>query len=146
MRKLKELLCDKLKDYREKSGLTLEQVSIAINTTSATVSRWESGKYEPSLDTIEQLANLYGVNRDDFFLDEKQTISISEKKLQDTIDSMKEIVNAASLPNCPRDIFEGLAKFGPNDEKLWETVRRTIDVYLSLSEDEKGKKKTKRSA
>ena len=54
----------KLKPARLKKKLTLVQVGMRLNTTHATISRHESEKLEPSIDTLRDLCDLYGVSAD----------------------------------------------------------------------------------
>lgn len=54
----------RLKSARLKKKMTLMQVGIRLNTTHATLSRYESEKLEPSIDTLRDLCDLYGVSAD----------------------------------------------------------------------------------
>jgi len=57
-----------LRDLRKTQNLTLEKVASELGKSHASVSNWESGKWEPQL-TPEQTAlycQLLGVNFDDF--------------------------------------------------------------------------------
>ena len=141
----KKKFAEIIKLRRTELGLNVAQLAKVCDLSQTTIARWEEADTLPVLDKAVDLAKALDISINEL-VGEKEVVRFDVNKANEAIETMKEIVNAASLPNCPRDIFEGLAKFGPNDEKLWETVRRTIDVYLSLSEDEKGKKKTKRSA
>lgn len=69
-----------LKNIRKSHKLTQEDVSRALNVSRATVSNWESGIYEPDLNSLVNLAKLFSVtieeilginihnNNDDAFL------------------------------------------------------------------------------
>lgn len=54
----------KLKSARLKRNLTLEQVANQLNTTHATISRYENDKLQPSLEMLRDLCNLYKVSAD----------------------------------------------------------------------------------
>lgn len=43
-------------EWRESRGLTQEQLAGRLDTTSVTVSRWETGKRRPDLDALAALA------------------------------------------------------------------------------------------
>lgn len=48
MSKEPEIKADDIKKFREKKGLTQQQLASALNVSVTTVSRWESGLKEPS--------------------------------------------------------------------------------------------------
>ena len=131
--------------FRKSLNLSRQELADSVGVSRTAIENWEKGESSPDIHKAFLLAKALGVSINEL-VGEKEAIYFDSKKANEAIETMKEIVSAASLPNCPRDIFEDLAAFGPNDGKLWETIRRSIDVYLSLSEDEKGKKKTKRTA
>ncbi|MBR7131911.1 MAG: helix-turn-helix transcriptional regulator [Clostridia bacterium] len=55
---------ENLKNARKLKNLTLINVGMKINTTHATISRYENNKLEPNLDTLKKLCELYGVSAD----------------------------------------------------------------------------------
>ena len=55
---------ENLKKARNQKKLTLINVGIKLNTTHATISRYENNKLEPNLDTLKKLCELYGVSAD----------------------------------------------------------------------------------
>lgn len=50
---------------RKAFGLTQEQLGERLGVTNKTVSRWETGRYMPDLDKLQELASLLGVSVDD---------------------------------------------------------------------------------
>ncbi len=54
----------RLKEARLKKGYTLVKVALLINTTHATISRYESEKLEPNIETLRKLCTLYNVSSD----------------------------------------------------------------------------------
>lgn len=55
----------RFREFRQAAGYTQEQVADMLKTTQQTVARWESGKAEPSLDALRDLAVIYGTSVDD---------------------------------------------------------------------------------
>jgi transcriptional regulator with XRE-family HTH domain len=53
-----------LRELRQDSGRTLEQVADAIGMTRATISKYETGKILPPVATVERLADALGVDSD----------------------------------------------------------------------------------
>lgn len=52
---------DLLKNLRKKLKITQEQTASACKVSQKTVSRWETGESEPSLEELQALANLLNV-------------------------------------------------------------------------------------
>ena len=52
---------------RKQKGLTQEQLGNLLYVSSQAVSKWENGLAEPSLETIEQLTEIFGISVHDFF-------------------------------------------------------------------------------
>lgn len=52
---------------RKKEGLTQEQLGKKLNVTYQAVSKWENNLSEPDLETIEKIAQLFGITLTDFF-------------------------------------------------------------------------------
>lgn len=59
----------KLREAREKSGLTQEQVAQVLGVSQELIALWEKGDRVPSSLHLGQLARLYGVKRESFFTD-----------------------------------------------------------------------------
>jgi transcriptional regulator with XRE-family HTH domain len=57
-----------LKFLRAKKGLSQEALAEKIDTTSATISRWESGECEPSITKLVQLTQILECSLDDLLL------------------------------------------------------------------------------
>ena len=51
-----------LKFYREKCGLSMQELSELINVQTNTIWRWESGRASPSVETAQQLAKIFKIS------------------------------------------------------------------------------------
>lgn len=51
----------RLRELRERAGLTVEQVAEALGVSYRAVYHWERGTNEPKLDYLPELARLYGL-------------------------------------------------------------------------------------
>lgn len=58
---------NKLKDYREKAGLTQEQLADVINVSRQTIISIERNKFVPSLEVAINLAKLFRCRIEDLF-------------------------------------------------------------------------------
>lgn len=53
---------EKIKEYREKKFLTQSELAKELGVTLLTVSRWETGKFEPNMKMKKKLSNLFKEN------------------------------------------------------------------------------------
>lgn len=51
-----------LKELRKNKGLTQEQIAERFNTSSRTISRWETGTYMPDISMLVEIAEFYDVD------------------------------------------------------------------------------------
>lgn len=47
---------------RQEKGMTQEELGERLGITNKTVSRWETGKYAPGIDALEELGKIFGVS------------------------------------------------------------------------------------
>ena len=79
-----------IKDIRLRKGLTQADVAAALGVSSVVYSRYETGKRQPSIDMLIQMADIFGVTVD--FLLGRQDIedsALSDYELQLLIASRK---------------------------------------------------------
>jgi DNA-binding XRE family transcriptional regulator len=60
-----EKLAEKVRELRQKKGLTQAQLAEAVDVTNETISRLERGAYEPALSTAVSVAKTLGINLTD---------------------------------------------------------------------------------
>ena len=56
---------------RKQQGLTQEQLGERLGVTNKTVSRWETGKYMPDIDKLQELSAILGVSINELLAGEK---------------------------------------------------------------------------
>lgn len=91
MTEIINLISRNLKRLRELKKLSQKEVSANSNVPQGQYSRIENGKVEPSISTLEKLANVFEVSITEFFrvdsLDEDISLPLLEKvKLIDQLD------------------------------------------------------------
>lgn len=77
---MREYVAARIRELRNqygKEGLSQEALAQLIGVATNTISRWETGTYQPTLDDLEQLARALGVSILSFFprpdkIDEKE--------------------------------------------------------------------------
>ena len=72
---------EKLQELRRRKGLTQEEVAEQLFVSRAAVSKWESGRGYPNIDSLKAIARFYGVSVDDLLSgDELLTIAEEDQK------------------------------------------------------------------
>ncbi|WP_297064780.1 helix-turn-helix transcriptional regulator [Thermococcus sp.] len=59
---------NRLRELREKKGLTQEELAKALGVTRQTIIAIEKGKYDPSLRLAFRIARFFGVKIEDVFI------------------------------------------------------------------------------
>lgn len=59
-----ESFASKLKNARERTGLTQRETARETGITQSVLARYETGKLEPNIETLGILADFYGVSTD----------------------------------------------------------------------------------
>ena len=61
MRKENKMHAKKIKEYREKKGFTAKQLASMIGVSPPSITYFEQGLRNPTLDTLERIADALGV-------------------------------------------------------------------------------------
>ena len=83
---------EKLQELRKRKGLTQEEVAQALYVSRTAVSKWESGRGYPSIDSLKQISGYFSVSIDDLLSGEKLL-------------SLAETENKANVRNLCRMLF-----------------------------------------
>ena len=78
---------EKLQELRKNRGLTQEELAEALYVSRTAISKWESGRGYPSIDSLKEISNYFSVTIDDLLSAEK-LIFIAEKENQTNIDNI----------------------------------------------------------
>ena len=77
-------ISEKLKEARQESGMTQDQVAEKIMVSRVTVSHWENGKSLPDIVSLISLSDLYGISLDELV---KGDSKMTEKVKKDAKDA-----------------------------------------------------------
>lgn len=56
---------------RKQRGMTQEQLGEKLGVTNKTISRWETGKYMPDIDKLQELSSVLGISIDELLAGER---------------------------------------------------------------------------
>lgn len=82
---------EKLQELRKSRGLTQEELAEALYVSRTAISKWESGRGYPSIDSLKEISKYFSVTIDDLLSGDK-LISIAEKENKSNIRSMCDLL------------------------------------------------------
>ena len=78
---------EKLQELRKSKGLTQEELAEALYVSRTAISKWESGRGYPSIDSLKEISRFFSVSIDELLSGEK-LISIAEKENKANLQNM----------------------------------------------------------
>lgn len=82
---------EKLQELRKNKGLTQEELAEELYVSRTAVSKWESGRGYPSIDSLKDISKFFSVSIDDLLSGEK-LLSIAEKENKSNIRNMCDLL------------------------------------------------------
>ena len=82
---------EKLQELRKNRGLTQEELAQALYVSRTAISKWESGRGYPSIDSLKEISKFFSVSIDDLLSGEK-LLSIAEKENESNIQGMCDLL------------------------------------------------------
>lgn len=82
---------EKLQQLRKNRGLTQEELAESLFVSRTAISKWESGRGYPSIDSLKEISNFFSVSIDDLLSGDK-LISIAEKENKTNMQSMCDLL------------------------------------------------------
>ena len=129
---------EKLQELRKSRGLTQEELAEALYVSRTAISKWESGRGYPSIDSLKEISSYFSVSIDDLLSGEK-LISIAEKENKSSIKNICEMIFGVAdlmaimliiLPFYPKTIDNYV--YSVNLWMYTETSQYNIMVYWVL--------------
>ena len=103
---------EKLQELRKGRGMTQEELAEALYVSRTAISKWESGRGYPSIDSLKEISHYFSVSIDDLLSTDK-LLSIAEKEnkanLRSLCDSLFGLLDVCSfiliiLPLYPNEV------------------------------------------
>ena len=88
---------EKLQELRKSRSLTQEELAEALFVSRTAISKWESGRGYPSIDSLKEISRFFSVTIDDLICSEEM-ISVAENEKKEFADkSLSLICNAMDI-------------------------------------------------
>ena len=100
---------EKLQELRKQKGLTQEELAEYLYVSRAAISKWESGRGYPNLESLKAIAKFFSVTIDDL-LSSGEVLTIAEDDHQQREHHLRDLV--FGLLDCSMIIFLFLPFFG----------------------------------
>jgi len=118
-----------LKYYREKCGLTQQQVADALNINRSTYTYYEKGKTEPSINTLQKIMLLFDVSFNKLY--PQDIIRVSEPPAEYITDPKQTDVSISQLNNVEKDILLKIRLLNEEDRmKIMNEINRLCEGIL----------------
>ncbi|WP_432663729.1 helix-turn-helix transcriptional regulator [Wukongibacter baidiensis] len=110
----------KLRELRERKGLTQEELGNILNLTKANISKYENGKLEPNLETLKKVSDLFQVSAE-FLLDASMVYAKKSKKEKIGNDIIQLLIKKGIIAN-------GEELTDKKKEWLFDLLDKAIDM------------------
>ena len=117
---------EKLQELRKHKGLTQEELAELLFVSRTTVSKWESGRGYPNIDSLKAIARFFGVTIDEL-LSGDELLTIAEKDTEQKENHIRDLV--FGLLDISVAVFFFLPLFGQKVNGIIQEVS-----LLSLAE------------
>lgn len=112
-------LNEKLQELRKKKGLTQEELAEALFVSRTAVSKWESARGYPNIESLKAIAKFFGVTIDEL-LSGDELLSIAEEEGRQKENRVRDLV--FGLLDCSVAMLFFLPLFGEKGEAVVQAV------------------------
>lgn len=116
---------EKLQELRKQKGITQEELAEALYVSRTAISKWESGRGYPNIDSLKRLAKFFGVTVDNL-LSGDEVLTIAEEYSKQKENSFRDLV--FGLLDISALLYLFLPLFG---QKSGETVQNVSLLNLT---------------
>ena len=118
---------EKLQQLRKNRGLTQEELAEAIYVSRTAISKWESGRGYPNIESLKALSKFFAVSIDELLTGEK-ILDIAEEENKFKISRIKNMVFA--ILDISVLLFLFLPLFGEKSDNGFVAVSLLNTVYI----------------
>ena len=98
--------CEKLQELRKSRTMTQEELAEALFVSRTAISKWESGRGYPSIDSLKEISRYFGVTIDELICADEM-ISVAENEKREYVDRYVSLICSVL------DMFYALLLFIP---------------------------------
>jgi len=110
---------EKLQELRKKKGLTQEELADILFVSRTAVSKWESGRGYPSIDSLKAIARFFGVTVDEL-LSGNELLTVAEEESKQKETCFRDLV--FGVLDCSVALFFFLPFFGQKVNEIVQEV------------------------
>ncbi|WP_095174226.1 MULTISPECIES: helix-turn-helix domain-containing protein [Blautia] len=119
---------EKLQHLRKQKHLTQEQLAEKLYVSRAAVSKWESGKGYPNIESLKAVSELFSVSIDDL-LSGKELLTLAEKENRSNINTIYGLI--FGILDMITAVFFVLPLFGQEDKDYIRMVTLFSNTTIS---------------
>ena len=116
---------EKLQELRKQRGLTQEELAEALFVSRTAISKWESGRGYPNIDSLKATAKFFSVTVDEL-LSGDELLSIAEEENRQKVSRLRDLV--FGFLDCGTALFFFLPFFG---QETGGVIREVSLLFLS---------------
>ena len=110
---------EKLQKLRKQKGFTQEELAETLFVSRTAVSKWESGRGYPNIDSLKAIAKLFSVTIDEL-LSSEEVLTIAEENGKETTERLRNLV--FGLLDCSSTLFFFLPFFAQRTQGALQEV------------------------
>ncbi len=110
---------EKLQELRKRRGITQEELAQVLYVSRTAVSKWESGRGYPNIDSLKAIAAYFSVTVD-VLLSSDEVLTIAENEQKQKRDQMRDLI--FGLLNISVVLFFFLPWFGQKEHGVLQEV------------------------
>ena len=118
----------KLQDLRKQKGLTQEELAEALYVSRTAISKWESGRGYPNIDSLKAIAQFFGVTIDEL-LSGRELLTIAETDGKEKEQHFSDL--EFGLLDCSTGLFFFLPLFGQKTTEIIAGVSLPVMTGIS---------------
>lgn len=124
---------EKLQDLRKQKGLTQEELAEALYVSRTAISKWESGRGYPNIDSLKAISKYFSVSLDEL-LSSDEIITIAEEDSKQKEKYLRDLI--FGLLDCSVAMFLFLPLFGQRVDNIIQEVPllslTEIEIYVKI--------------
>ena len=122
---------NKIKFFREKQGISMDELATALDVSKSTVSRYENNKREPNIDTLQNIAIALGVT-----INELVGLTKLEEDMQYFKNRQSELTTKINEVDLNIKNVNEIYQYLKSTTRIIDNIKEKNEKGENLSEDE----------